>query len=434
MKLRAFHILAIGAFMVTGISSCNDKYGDDLRGLGRRVEILEDSLPIKNKEIQAIQTILYTIDTNGFITGVVKNDDGTYTIKFKNDKEFTLRDGTIGKDGKDGSAADFAIGVDKGEDGVWYWVLNGQWILDDNGNRMRAGAYDGKDGKNGKNGLDDINMSLTIPMTRINPITRYWEISTDGGIKYTSTGILADGKDGKDGSAENFEISVQKGEDGIWYWTVNNKWIYDENGNRMPASAMDGKDGKDGKDDINMNLPIPKTRINPITRIWEISTDNGFTYLSTGIPADGKDGKDGTNANINIGITKVADGTYCWTLNGQMMNDTNGNPLRANGIDGKDGQNGKDGQDDINLNLPVPVVRINPVTRIWEISTDGGYTYKSTGILADGQNGTNGQDGRNGRDDSFLSVVFSTDKKYAIITLRTGRSFTVPVNAVAVPA
>jgi hypothetical protein len=106
----------------------------------------------------------------------------------------------------------------------------------------------------------------------------------------------------------------------------------------------------------------------------------------------------------------------------------------ATGIDGKDGQNGTDGQDDINLNLPVPVVRINPVTRIWEISTDGGYTYKSTGILADGQNGTNGQDGRNGRDDSFLSVVFSTDKKYAIITLRTGRSFTVPVNAVAVPA
>jgi hypothetical protein len=50
-------------------------------------------------------------------------------------------------------------------------------------------------------------MSLPIPLTRINPITRYWEISTDGGTTYTSTGILADGQNGKDGSAEDFNMS-----------------------------------------------------------------------------------------------------------------------------------------------------------------------------------------------------------------------------------
>ena len=430
MKLRAFHILAVGAFMATGISSCNDKYGDDLRGLGRRVEILEDSLPKQNREILAIQTILETIKTNGFITKVVNNNDGTYTIRFNNDNEFTLRHGTNGNDGKDGSAADFVIGVDKGEDGIWYWTLNGQWIIDDNGNRMRAGGIDGKDGVDGKNGKDDINLSLPIPLTRINPITRYWEISTDGGTTYTSTGILADGQDGKDGSAENFDMSVQKGEDGIWYWTVNNKWIFDENGNRMRAGGIDGKDGKDGKDDINLSLPIPIVRINPTTRLWEISTDNGVTFISTGTPADGKDGKDGSNANFNIGITKIAEGVYYWTQNGQLMTDANGNLIRANGIDGKDGTNGKDGQDDINMSLPVPKVRINPNTRLWEISTDGGVTYKSTGIFADGQNGTdgaNGKDGSNGKDDSFLSVVFSEDGQHAIITLRNGQSFIVPV-------
>jgi len=424
MKLRAFHILAVGAFLATGISSCNDKYGDDLRGLGRRVEILEDSLPIQNREILAIQTILYTINTNGFITSVVNNNNGTYTIRFNNGNEFTLRHGTDGNDGRDGSADDFVIGVDKGEDGIWYWTLNGEWIIDDNGNRMRAGGVDGKDGKNGK---DDINLSLPIPLTRINPVTRLWEISTDGGITYTSTGVLADGQNGKDGSAEDFDMSIKKGEDGVWYWTVNNQWITDENGNRMPAGGIDGKDGKDGKDDINLSLPVPIVRINPITRLWEISTDNGVTFISTDIPADGKDGKDGNSASFNIGIIKIAEGVYYWTLNGQLMTDANGNPVRANGIDGKNGTDGKDGKDDINMTLPVPTVRINPITRMWEISTDGGITYKSTGILADGKDGTDGTNGNNGKDDSFLSVVFTPDGQYAIITLRNGQSFKVPI-------
>ena len=75
----------------------------------------------------------------------------------------------------------------------------------------------------------------------------------------------------------------------------------------------------------------------------------------------------------------------------------------------------------------------NNVISIDDLKTQLGDTFKGE-PGANGTNGTNGTDGKNGRDDSFLSVVFSTDKKYAIITLRTGRSFTVPVNAVAVPA
>ena len=415
--------------MATGISSCKDKYGDDLRGLGRRVEILEDSLPKKNIEIQAIHTILYTINNNGYISKVVDNNNGTYTITFKNngtEQDFTLRHGTQGKDGKDGSSDNFVIGVNKANDGVWYWTLNGQWIIDGDGDRMRAGGIDGKDGVDGKDGKDDINLSLPIPITRINPITRLWEISSDGGITYVSTGILADGKDGKDGTAETFNMSAQKGEDGNWYWTFNNRWITDENGNRMPAGGVDGKDGKDGKDDINLSLPVPIIRINPINRMWEISTDNGATYVSTNTPADGMDGVDGSSARLNIGISKIADGSYYWTLNGRLMTDNNGNLMRANGIDGRNGANGQDGKDDINMNLLVPIVRINNITRIWEISTDNGNTYVSTGVYADG---INAKDGTNGKDDSIAGVIFSTDGKQATITLRNGESFIVPVKA-----
>ena len=345
MKLRAFHILAVGALMAFGVSSCDDKYGDDLRAIGRRVEILEDSLLIQNRTIQSIRTILYTIDNNGYITKVIANADNTYTLTFNNKESITLRDGKDGKDGKNGSAEELDISVAKGEDGYWYWTLNGQWIIGEDGNPMRAGGLDGKDGKDGENGLDgqngqdDINLSLPIPMVRVNSISRTWEISTDGGVTYINTGVLADGKDGKDGSADNYEINAKKGPDGNWYWTINGEWLYDDFGNRM----------------------------------------------------------------------------------------------RANGMDGNDGANGQDGQDDVNMSVLVPKVRINPETRIWEISTDGGNTYKSTGIFADGADGkdggqgSKGSNGTDGRDDVFLTVKLSADGKEAIITLRNGREFIIPV-------
>ena len=347
--------------MALGVSSCDDKYGDDLRDLGRRVEILEDSLPKMNRTIEAIHTIIYTIESDGYITDVQKNNDGTYTLKFNNGKEVTLHDGEQGRSGNDGRAQELDISVAKGDDGVWYWTLNGKWIFDDDGNRMRAGALDGKNGKdgadglNGKNGNDDINMTLPIPLIRINPVTRYWEISEDGGSTYKTTGVLADGNPGKDGTVGNFELNAAKGEDGILYWTYNGQWLLDENGNRMPAQGSDGKDGvdgKDGKDDVDMELIVPKVRINPDTRMWEISTDNGETYKSTGILADGKDGNKGS--------------------------------IGDNGMDGINGKDGTDGRDDIFLDVIISsdgknatiILRDNRVFRI-SISGSGDTTIET---------------------------------------------------------
>jgi hypothetical protein len=354
-----------------GVSSCNDKYGDDLRGIGRRVEILEDSLLSQNISIEKIKKILDVIDKNGYVKAVIKNPNGSYTIQFSNGTSVVLHDGTDGKDGRDASADEFYVSVAKGEDGAWYWTVNGEFIIGEDGNPMRASAIDGKDGKDGK---DDIDLSLIIPTSRINPVTRIWEISTDGGITYVSTGILADGRDG---ISTQTNLGVAKGEDGVWYWTFNGTWILDESGNRLRANGIDGKDGKD---DINLSLPIPITRINSVTRIWEISLDNGVTFTSTGIYADGKDG---ATTEANLSASKGEDGALYWTFNGKWIYDKDGNRIRANGIDGKNGK------DDIDLSLPVPITRINPETRFWEISLDNGATYTSTGVYADGKDGIN---------------------------------------------
>ena len=185
------------AFCLTACDKYN--YTNDLQGLGSRVEDLEKKVLEAGEQIELLNEIILTINTNGYITDITDNGDGTYTIKFNTDKTYTLRNGHVGKDGKS-STLDMGVKQDP-KDGKWYWTLNGDWLLDGDGNKMPAGAkdgQDGKDGKNGKDGKDGSTATAVLPQVRINK-NRYWEISTDGGKTWENTGIYADGKDGKDG-------------------------------------------------------------------------------------------------------------------------------------------------------------------------------------------------------------------------------------------
>ena len=227
MKLIA--ALAVGCCLA--VTSCSDKFGDDLRSLGSRVEILESRVLEMNTSIEYLQQLLLTIQSNGYATDVVKNSDGSYTVTFNNGETVTLRDGRIGfdgldgrdgTDGRDGIEAELIIGVWQDIDGMWYWTLNGDWLLDANGNKVRAGATDGEDGLNGRDGHDGKDgqdgkdgkdgKDGIVPQMRISD-AGIWEISLDGGATWTSTGVPANGKDGEPGRADIFG-SVVLSEDG----------------------------------------------------------------------------------------------------------------------------------------------------------------------------------------------------------------------------
>jgi hypothetical protein len=114
-----------------------------------------------------------------------------YTITFGKHDPITIyhgqdgKDGADGKDGQDGSANAPVIGVAQDTDGVYYWTLNGEWLLDDNGNKL---PVSGKDGQNGANG--------TMPQLKIEE--GYWYISYDNGATWTQLG-KATGEDGLNG-------------------------------------------------------------------------------------------------------------------------------------------------------------------------------------------------------------------------------------------
>lgn len=60
-------------------------------------------------------------------------------------------DGQGGSGGGDSSGTT-DIGVARYSDGILYWTKNGVWLLDENGNKVKAEGVNGKDGKDGKDG------------------------------------------------------------------------------------------------------------------------------------------------------------------------------------------------------------------------------------------------------------------------------------------
>lgn len=219
------HLLLIVGMLVASCSKF--EYTDQLQNLGKRVEVLEEMELKVNEQLETLHQIVMAVENNGYVTGVKENPDGTLSVTFNTGKEVTLRQGRDGKDGKDGKEAVLDLSVAEGPDGKMYWTLNDRWLTDEDGNLVLAGAIDGKDGKDGVDGKDGADgkdgksasmAGAVVPQTRINPDTRHWEISTDGGNTWTDTGTVADGADGRNG--------------------------------------IDGKNGQNGADDIFMDVKV----------------------------------------------------------------------------------------------------------------------------------------------------------------------------------
>ena len=131
-----------------------------------------------------------------------------------------------------------------------------------------------------------------------------------------------DGTDGKDGvngkDGVTPVISVMKDVDGIYYWTVNNQWLL-INGEKVRASAIDGKDGENGTDGTNgVNGTDGKDGITPKFKIqddyWYISYDNGNSWDKLG-KASGSNGLNGDDGDSFFKGVSMSDGFVQFTLN-----------------------------------------------------------------------------------------------------------------------
>ena len=194
-------------------TACHKDIWAELNDLNSRVTKLEELCKEMNTNITSLQTIVSVLQSNDYITGIIeikKNGEVIgYTITFGKHDPITIYHGQDGKDGQDGSSSTPVIGVAQDTDGVYYWTLNGEWLLDDNGNKLPVSGTDGKDGQNGSNGQNGVTPQLKIE-------EGYWYISYDNGATWTELGRATgeDGQDGKDGADGTDGKDGQNGADG----------------------------------------------------------------------------------------------------------------------------------------------------------------------------------------------------------------------------
>ena len=400
-KLLAFAAL----FAVVALTSC--KYDDDdlwnsVHGLENRVAKLEELCKQMNTNIASLQTIVTALQNNVYVTGTTPfMQDGKeigYTITFSKGNPITIyhgKDGQNGEDGEDGTTP--TIGVKKDTDGVYYWTLNGEFIVVDGG-KIQA---EGKDGTNGTNG--------TTPQFKIE--NDYWFVAYDNGANWTQLG-KATGEDGIGGDSMFSGVDYETSTDYVIFTLSNGTQI------KLPTwSAFEALQRL--CNETNTNLSALQTIVTALQNNDYITsvdplTENGkvvgytikFAKSNPIVIYNGKDGADG-NTPV-IGVKKDTDGIYYWTLDGEFIV-VDGQKIKAQGTDGNNGADGSDGV--------TPKLEIRE--GYWWISYDNGTNWTQLG-KATGEDGKDADSIKITQDEN--NVYFELADGTVITISKTGQS------------
>ncbi len=431
--------------------------------LENRVTALEELCKKMNTNISSLQTIVGALQKNDYVTSVTpvtKNGETIgYTIAFSKSAPITIyhgengKDGINGADGKDGvngkDGHTPVIGVRQDSDGVYYWTLDGEWLLDGAGNKVKAegrdgqngadgkdgvNGSDGKDGENGKDGADGKN-GIT-PQLKIE--NGYWYVSTDNGTTWSNLG-KATGEDGKDGAngtdgkdgidGDSFFKSVDTSDseyvvftlaDGTqiklptWYAFEQLRTLCNQMNTNI-SSLQSIVEALQNNDYITSCTPLMENGVQIGYTITFAKSGSIIIYHGKD-GVNGADGKDGTDAHSPaLGAKKDTDNILYWTLDGEWLTDETGSKIAVHGRDGVDGTDGKD--------AVAPQLKIEG--GYWYVSTDNGATWTNLGKATgeDGKDGANGADGKDGA--SFFQSV-TQDGDYVYLTLTSGEKISVP--------
>lgn len=214
MRKLFIYLSVIGVLLV----SCSNDYDDSalwdsVNGLENRVAKLEELCKQMNTNISSLQEIVKALKERESITNVSTLSDGSgYSITFTSGKTITIYHGKNGSDGSDGTnGVTPTISVKQDADGIYYWTVNGNWLIVD-GKKVKAIGTDGANGSDGNDGSDGTNGKDGItPKFKIDG--GYWYISYDNEQSWNQLGKATgdSGLNGEDGNALFKGVSIANG-------------------------------------------------------------------------------------------------------------------------------------------------------------------------------------------------------------------------------
>ena len=176
MKKYLLGMVALMALVLTACSYDDSELWDKVNDLDNRVKTLEGLCREMNTNIESLETILESLNENEHVSNIAPiTEDGEvvgYTITFTSGESVTIYNNEAG-----GTTP--SLGVAKDEDGLYYWTLDGEWLLDNAGNKVKAEGTDG----------------LT---PRLKVEGGYWYVSYDNGATWVEAGAAT-----TEGSGDN---------------------------------------------------------------------------------------------------------------------------------------------------------------------------------------------------------------------------------------
>ena len=174
MKKLIFSLCAVVIMVLSGCSKYDDgPLSNRVDDLEKRVTTLEELCKQINTNVSSIQTLVNAMKDNDVITSITPLKEGDevigYTISFSKSPSITIYHGNNGSTPQ--------ISVKQDTDGHYYWTVDGEWLLDDDNQKISAeGAKDG-----------------ITPQYKIE--NNGWYLSLDGGQTWNYVGS-ATGSDG----------------------------------------------------------------------------------------------------------------------------------------------------------------------------------------------------------------------------------------------
>ena len=333
MKMKHYLPMAV---LALSLAACSDDYDDtalweQVNDNTSRIEALEQWQDEVNNNIAALQQLLNTTDYITSVIPVMKNGKEVgYTISFRNSDPITIyhgekgdkgdkgdqgeqgiqgepgkdgADGTDGSDGSDGYTPQ--IGLTQQADGNWYWTLDGEPMLDPNGDPIRANGDKGDKGEQGEDGdkgdTGDTGASAPTPQ-----IKQGSTLAADG----TYYGIDGTKQDTPDAGA--WYLSVDNGK--TWYRISGDKGEQGEQGDT-------GETGGQGQQGDSWFACAP-TLSNDGTHYIFTLADNGGTievaaYQHFQILTEDEHNSSGTSDNGTAAVRAEGKTTFYLSMNAE---------------------------------------------------------------------------------------------------------------------
>lgn len=139
---------------------------DRLAKLEQRVGAIEEKVKVANGDIKTLKDLVSASTQGKTITEVKKTDEG-YDLIFSDKQVISIKHG---RNGADGHSPKISVAQ---ENGVYYWQLDGQWLLDAQNKKVRVSGETGPVGPQGPQGV--AGQDGKTPKLRIN--AGKWEVA-----------------------------------------------------------------------------------------------------------------------------------------------------------------------------------------------------------------------------------------------------------------